>query len=237
IGAGNAANTAAAFQAAASTILEQAGWDAAVTAPAHAALGRGGLATAWGQYLDAMDPPADEDTYWRIIRSKTPPLYGASFEIGALAAGASLEVARGFRDLAMPMGELSQIGDDLHDALQIPAEPDWQRQCTNLPILFARLADYPDRQRFAELETRIDERAALEEAQHLLVTSGALSYCALHMIRANREARQQIAALPVDDPDPLHTLFDERIAPLKGLLETCGVENVEELFAGDPDDL
>ena len=92
-----------------------------------------------------------EENYWRVVRAKSTPFYGAALQIGALLGGASPAVATGLRDLGVLIGEIIQIHDDLLDAFQTPANPDWEQGRNNLPVLYARTADHPDRVRFVGL--------------------------------------------------------------------------------------
>ncbi len=52
--------------------------------------------------------------------------------------------------LGVRFGEIIQIMDDLDDAFQSPAKPDWQRQDNNLAILYAKTADHPAQAQFLD---------------------------------------------------------------------------------------
>jgi geranylgeranyl pyrophosphate synthase len=133
--------------------------------------------------------------------------------------------------LGDPLGRIVQINDDLKDALEKPAGPDWQRQWTNLPILFARIADHEDRERFLELIPQVADRDRLEEAQAILVRSGAFSYCAYQLIEAYKEALATIARLDLPNPDSLRSLIEIQVVPLRKLLRSVGIENVDAVFS------
>ena len=75
-------------------------------------------------------------------------------------------------------GEMIQIHDDMHDAMETPANPDWVQGRSPLPILFASLVSHPEQKRFLALVQNITEPAALQEAQDILIRWGAISYCA-----------------------------------------------------------
>lgn len=62
-------------------------------------------------------------------------------------------------------GELIQIRDDLFDAFQTPANPDWTLGRSSMLTLYARTAEHPDRARFVDLLPRIDDPQSLREAQ------------------------------------------------------------------------
>jgi hypothetical protein len=70
-----------------------------------------------------------------------------------------------------------QIHDDLNDAIEIPASQDWILGRPSLPILFAKLVNHPERERFIKLQKDFSSLERLEEAQSILVRCSALSYC------------------------------------------------------------
>ena len=82
------------------------------------------LATALGQHLDVQHLEG-EANYWKVVRAKSTPFYGAALHVGALLGNATPEVAEGMRDLGVLLGEIIQIHDDLLDAFHTPANPDW----------------------------------------------------------------------------------------------------------------
>lgn len=227
-GSGKAANLALALQAVASRVLADRA-PAGTQALLQRSLAEMSIATAWGQQLDAEDRPG-EAAYWETIRLKTPPLFGCALELGALLAGASPEKARAVAALGEPIGEMIQVNDDLHDALEVPACPDWRRQGGNLAILYARMAPHSARDRFEQLRQDVEAEAALREAQDLLIQSGAVSYCAYSLFEAHKKAKQRIEAAAVERPEVLHQLVDTHIAPLLGLLRSLGVKAPESLL-------
>jgi len=89
--------------------------------------------------------------------------------VGALLGNASHQVAVSLRGLGILIGEIVQISDDLSDAFQTPASPDWTQGRPSLPILYASTADHPDRARFMDLLLQGDDPQALREAQQILV--------------------------------------------------------------------
>jgi geranylgeranyl pyrophosphate synthase len=170
IGAGACANIALAFQAAACRLLEQAPLTPEAAREAQAALTMASLETAVGQNLDTSPPGDDlEAAYWRVTLAKTPPLFAGAFTLGALLAGATTEEARAVGALGEPIGRIIQAGDDMNDALETPAKPDWKSRWNNLAILFAMVADHPEKDRFLELLDQDDDPHALDEAQDRIV--------------------------------------------------------------------
>lgn len=228
-GVGKVANIALALQAAAARVL------ALDPIPERQAalqksLANMSLATSWGQQLDSEDHPGEEH-YWKTIRLKTPPLFGCALELGALLGGASVEKAAALGALGLPIGEMVQINDDLHDALEVPARPDWHREGGNLAILYARLAPHAGLGRFEELRGQVQNEAALGEAQNLLIESGSVSYCAYCLVEAYKRAKGLLSDLEIVNPAPLSELVDSHIAPLLELLRMLGIQEPEGLLS------
>jgi geranylgeranyl pyrophosphate synthase len=128
-------------------------------------------------------------------------------------------------------GEIIQIYDDLVDALQKPANPDWKQGRNNLAILYALTADYPERERFRALLPQIDNPEALQAAQRILIRGGAASYCAYHIVRRYQAALRLLASTPLTDPTPLRDLLAHQIEPLLILLRGVGAVIPPELEA------
>lgn len=177
------------------------------------------LSTAFGQYSD-VQAPADESGYWQVAKTKSSPFFGAALQLGALAGGASLEVAEQLKELGCRYGEMIQIHDDMHDSMETPANPDWVQGRSPLPILFASLVRHPDRSRFLDLKKQIDSSDALQEAQEILIRCGAISYCADQLIERHEKAMELLKRIPLLNHTPISSLFDEIIAPVNTLLNT-----------------
>lgn len=228
MGAGVAANLALAFQAVAYRMVQEMETD---TVPLMLAeLIYLNLKTAQGQHLDVQDS-LGEAHYWATVEAKSMPYYGAGFYLGALAGGVDTAVASQLRQFGQLIGKLIQVSDDLADAYQTPACPDWQRGGGNLAILYARLADHPGKARFEALLSQISDPAALEEAQQILLHSGAASYCVYHMVQIAQEARTVLDACPIAQPALLQQFLAERVAHLFELLEENNMPLPGELAA------
>ncbi|MBU0496147.1 MAG: polyprenyl synthetase family protein [Chloroflexi bacterium] len=227
-GNGPTANLALAFQAAAFRVAGRAAVVAERRAAVVASLAGLALATARGQHQDVQNLSGEEN-YWRVVRAKSTPFYGAALHVGALLGNASPDVAEGLYDFGVLLGEVIQIRDDLFDAFQSPANPDWTQGRNNLPILYARTADHPDRTRFTNLLPRVADPLVLREAQQILIQCGAVSYCAYHLAERHRQARQLLAGLLLADPTPVIELLAQQTQSLIDLLQTSGAELPEEL--------
>ncbi|MCA9944585.1 MAG: polyprenyl synthetase family protein [Anaerolineales bacterium] len=233
-GAGVAANFGLAFQSAAYRILQQAAtemeWDTAVQQKLLAELVHLNLQTAHGQHLDVQEAVSEEH-YWATVAAKSTPYYGAGFYLGAVAGGANNQLAGQLRQFGQIIGAIIQISDDLADVYQTPASPDWQRGTGNLAILYARLADHADQARFEAILPQTDKLELLEEAQQILLQSGAVSYCVYHLLQKAREARAVLNACHLVQPGLLQQFLAERVAHLFELLESSNMPLPAELAA------
>jgi geranylgeranyl pyrophosphate synthase len=181
-----------------------------------------------GQHLDSQGAQSEAD-YWRIVEAKTPPLFAAALEIGALLGGGTTKVASGLGRLGMSLGRLVQVSDDLSDALATPAGPDWNRPKSCLPILYAVTADHPDRDELERLCPLVREPAALAAAQRILLQSGAVSYCVFKLVETSEEIGSRLAEMPLADPRPIERLVAVNTLPLRQLLASVGVDQIPEL--------
>ncbi|MCW5876777.1 MAG: polyprenyl synthetase family protein [Anaerolineales bacterium] len=216
LGVGQAANLAQALFGLALDVLETAGSPSGVLAAA--AIGRLQLHTAYGQDLDAQNLRSEE-AYWQVARAKSSPYFATGLYLGALFAGAEAGLAKQLHDFGALFGEMLQIHDDLNDCLAVPANVDWLQGRAPLPILYAELAPHAQQARFMELRGEVSDPAALQEAQSILVSSGAISYCVSELVRRHSQAGEQLAGIPLRDSRPLEELLDQMIAPVRHLFE------------------
>jgi geranylgeranyl pyrophosphate synthase len=231
LGAGVAANLALAFQAVAYRIVqEEMNGETAVQQQMVAELVYLNLKTAQGQHLDVQEN-LSEAHYWATVEAKSMPYYGAGFFLGALVGGGNTAVAAKMRHFGQLIGKLIQVSDDLADVYQIPACPDWQRGGGNLAILYGRLAEHPEQDRFEALLPQINNPAILEEAQQILLRSGAASYCVYHLIQIAQKARAILDTCDLAQPELLQQFLAERVAHLFELLEENNMPLPEELAA------
>jgi geranylgeranyl diphosphate synthase type I len=230
LGVGRTANLALAFQAAGHRLLEEAVAPAAVRAALQASFAQMSLATCLGQDLDSREL-ASEEEYWRVVGTKTPPLFCEALRMGALLGGAPASTADQLADLGRVLGCFIQVSDDVTDVLETPARADWNRPSSCLPLLFALTAAHAERDEFLRLSARAGEPEALAEAQKILFRCGAISYCTLRLIELAREARERLARLPLRDPEPIEHLLEVHMRPLCSLLEKVGVEDPLALVA------
>ncbi len=230
LGGGRAANLALALQAAASRLMEKVEMPPERRSAVLARVAKISLDTAYGQELDVGELSCEED-YWQVVDHKTPPLFAGALYIGAVLGQASFMVADEVALVGELLGKLIQISDDIKDAVARPAETDWQRPYSNLPILYALSADHPARERFQELlRTVASQEASLVAAQDILVRSGAVSFCVYRIVETFREARQHLSTIDLASPEPLVELLDYYLRPVHKLFKTIGVESPEDLL-------
>jgi len=222
-GSGPTANLALGFQAVAFRLVEQMAVGPDRRAGITSSLAWLAFTTALGQHWDVQNL-TDEESYWKVVRAKSTPFYGAALHIGALLGGAEQEAATGLRNFGVLLGEIVQICDDLDDAFEIPANPDWKQGRNNLAVLYARTADHPDRARFIELASQTDDPQALRAAQQILIRCGSVSYCVYHILRRYQRGRQLVDGLPLADPSPMMELLSSQRLALVRLLKASGAE-------------
>ncbi len=223
LGTGPVANLALAFQAAGHLLLDAPEVPREIRPALQASFAGMSLATCFGQGLDARELRSEEE-YWRVVESKTPPLFSEALRMGALLGGAPAETADQLACLGRTLGRMIQVGDDVTDALDSPARSDWQRRGNNLPLLYAMTAPHPEREEFLRLSARAEDPTALAAAQKILFRSGAISYCTFKLLELSREAQDRFAAIPLQDAPWIARLVDLHLAPLHRLLELVGVE-------------
>ncbi len=217
IGMPAASNLASFFQAAALQAVGQCTQDPICKLAAINSFNNMYLTTAYGQFLDVQAPTKESD-YWKVTKTKSSPFFGVALQLGALAGGAALEIAERLKELGCLYGEMIQIHDDMHDSMEIPANPDWTQGRSPLPILFASLVQHPDQMQFLELRQQIHSPDALQQAQEILIHCGAISYCADHLVKRHQRALELLKRIPLANHEPISGLFEEVIAPVDKLL-------------------
>jgi geranylgeranyl pyrophosphate synthase len=217
LGPGRTANLALAFQALAGDMLADQLADTPRVARALSTLQRAAWQTALGQSLDS-EPVESEDAYWRVVEAKSAGFFGAAFRLGAECAGAAPALAEGLERAGRLYGQIIQIHDDLADCLESMAGPDWRLGRGTLPLLYARLVDHPDRERFVSLCTTLDQPGALSAAQDILWRSGAVGYGLYAIGQRHDQALQALHNLPLTDPAPVRDLFNALMVPVEALL-------------------
>jgi geranylgeranyl pyrophosphate synthase len=223
-----AANISFAFQSAAFQMISKTRIDAARRAAVMECFAEMGLTMAYGQELDAQNLTGEEN-YWRVTHAKSSSYFGAAMYAGAVVGGARAEVAQRLKRLGELTGDVIQIHDDVKDALEKPANPDWTQMRNNLLFLYAQTADHPDRDRFTALRPKAEDPQALHDAQQILVSSGAVSYAMYHLCQRYQISRKLLAETDLKDPQALREVIDKYVRPLAEMLTGLGVEVPAEI--------
>jgi geranylgeranyl pyrophosphate synthase len=213
LGVPAAANLASAFLAASFECILQSAASPEVKLPAMERLSNMILTTAHGQYLDAQNG-LDEEGYWKIVRTKSSPFFNAALYLGAIYGNSSSALADQLGNLGSLYGEMIQIHDDLNDAFAVPADPDWVLGRPSLPILFAKLVNHPERERFIKLQRDIASPTNLDEAQSILLRCGAISYCIDQLLVRYQQAKQMLSEMTLPDTSEVEALFTGTIRPV-----------------------
>ncbi len=229
MGSGRAANLALALQAAAHLVIKH-GTIAPENLPAVGdCLQTMAFSTAVGQEMD-VGVIADEEDYWQLVRAKSTPFYAAAFELGAIVAGASSYQRVAINEVGTLFGETIQLLDDLDDAFEIPAKPDWTRQNNNLAILFAKTANHAERDEFIELLKDSHEPDTLIQAQKICIRAGSVSYCIYQIVSRISQVKECLKQSDIPISDPVLGIFRQQLLPLKYLLHRIGVEIPTEVM-------
>ncbi len=232
IGIGPAANISSALQAAAFAYIDKADAPVAARAKATSALANMLLDTALGQRMDVLNEGGEEE-YWQVAFAKSSPFCRSAFAVGAILGGAEEGAVAALTRVGALVGETQQLHDDLDDALATPAQPDWRRPRNNLLTLYALTVDHPERARFETLLQTPEDPETLAEAQAVLSRSGAVSYCAYHLVKRHKEAFDLVRGLDLVDPDALNEFMDNHFLPAMMLLERAGMKDPKRLLRGD----
>jgi geranylgeranyl pyrophosphate synthase len=217
LGYGPASNMASALQAVGFEAIARTHLPLETQAIVFHQLNRMILQTTLGQYLDSQNP-CDEESYWRVTRTKSSPFFATSFFVGAIMSGTPEALAQELGEIGSIYGEMIQINDDLNDVLATPANPDWLQGRFPLPILFATLVPHPERERFIRLRSQANEEWALIEAQEILIRCGAISYGIDQLLRRAEEIHRLLAQTPLAKPQVIEEMMNSLLNPVQNLL-------------------
>jgi geranylgeranyl pyrophosphate synthase len=222
------ANISFAFQAVAFRLISETPVDAERRAAVMASFAQMALTMAYGQELDSQNLSGEEN-YWKVTHAKSSSYFGTAMHAGAIMGSAGPEVAKRLQNLGALTGDVIQIHDDIKDALETPANPDWKQMRNNLLFLYAQTADHPDRERFLALRSRVDDPEALREAQQILIRCGAVSYGMYHICQRYTASIKILEGTQLADPLPLKEVILKYIIPLVEILKGLGAAIPPEL--------
>ena len=235
VGMPASANLASVFQAAALHLISQCIKEQIPKVAALNSINEMFLSTTFGQSLDVLTF-LDEATYWKVAQTKSSPFFGMALQTGALAGGGTIGISEQLNEVGHLYGEMIQIHDDMHDSMEVPANPDWVQGRAPLPILFASLVNHPQQNRFIKLSQNIRKANALQEAQEILIQCGAISYCADQIIQKYRMAKKLLNNIQLVNPSPVSLLLDEIVDPVSRLLEATQTYHTHCLGFGNVGD-
>jgi octaprenyl-diphosphate synthase len=166
------------------------------------------------QLASRGDPTLDEQTYFAIIERKTAALIAVACELGALLAGAPLDVVERFRSYGMALGSAFQIQDDLLDFVGEQSVvgkdlgKDLEKGKVTLPVLhFLANTTGPARDEVVRLVT-LDRPLSVEERRHVatvLREAGSIDHARGVAAGLIERASADLAGLP-DSPARTHLL-------------------------------
>ncbi len=175
------------------------------------------LQTALGQHWDVQNP-SDEESFWRVARTKSTHFFGKTLSVGALWGGATETTAMRLGEVGSLYGEIIQLSDDLNDVMELPANVDWLQGRYPLPILFATLVPHPERERFISLRPQVGAAWALQEAQEILIRCGAMSYTIDQLLQRYQQVNALLQQTVLVERAAIQQLVDDVIAPVQKLL-------------------
>lgn len=222
IGVGKAANLALALESLAFECLMESPASARAKHSAIRSLSDMFSITSFGQAQD-VGQISSEVEYWSMIRNKSTPFYGTALQLGALLAEGTDEVAESFHELGVIVGEIVQLHDDLFDAFETPAKPDWRRQSNNLLILYALTVEHEEREEFLDILSDVSAAKSLKRLQEILLSSGAVSYCIYHLNGRHERCRQLIDRMELPNTQPMQDLVESQVGPMRSILNEAGV--------------
>jgi len=196
LGTGTVSNMALTWQALGSQALLQSHLKCAELQYALDNFNKMVISTSIGQNAD-LHVDGSEESYWKAVDMKTPPMFSSAFFVGAMLGGATREVASQISLLGAPVGRFTQIHDDLSDILSDNSgSPDWYEPHRNIGLLYCCLADYPQKARFLELIELKKDTVVIKELQRILLKSGALSYSCYRLLAEYKSSLATIEIMP-----------------------------------------
>ena len=201
LGEAKTANISFAFQSAAFRLLSDTAIDAERKAKVMTRFAGMALTTAYGQELDSRNLPGEEN-YWKVLRAKNCSYFGTGLFAGAIFGNSEVEVAEKLYRFGALMGEATQIQDDISDALETPANPDWKLNRNNLLLLYAQTVDHPGRERFQALRSGTEDPGNIKSRAG---NTGALWCTELRRIPAEPTLSSELENLGGDTVDGSET--------------------------------
>lgn len=183
---------------------------------------------AKGQHLDLDSVAVSLDTVWDTMAGKTGAAYAFATKAGGLAGNASMSIIEELGYYGEQLGVLLQLLDDLEGVFSPNGLGDLALNKINLPLMFALLADHPQRDR---LRCIVRER---QMAHQPLLVRRILDSCDTRVFIAYAALQQRDEAL-----DALSRLGtppnDQARSGRNTLAEFCdlGFHDLQQLLSDD----
>lgn len=157
------------------------------------------------QLLHVRNPDTDEAAYLRVVERKTAVLFAAATRLGAVLAGADVQVQQRLHDYGLALGYAFQIADDVLDyaadaqALGKDLGDDLAEGKATLPLIHAMQAsDAATRERLRQVVAEGDV-SAMPEVLRAIAATGAVDYSLACAIRHAEAAERALDGLPGND--------------------------------------
>jgi len=117
------------------------------------------------------------------------------------------------------VGEIVQIRDDIFDAMESPASPDWQRPSGNLLLLYGLLTEDAEFARLlGQVQAEEEDTTTLDAAQICLINLGAVAYAIEAAAERQATALALLDTVKLPDSSPLLRLVNDQMLSLDQLL-------------------
>jgi octaprenyl-diphosphate synthase len=154
------------------------------------------------QLLNMHDPDVTQDSYLRVIRSKTAKLFEAAAQLGALVAGANDPQIDAAGEYGRSLGTAFQLIDDVLDYAGDAAEigknvgDDLREGKPTLPLIYVMENGTPEQRELIRTCIEQGDETHFDAVLAAVTNSGALDYTRREAETAARRAAASIADLP-----------------------------------------
>lgn len=157
------------------------------------------------QLLNMHDPDVSEESYLKVIRSKTAKLFEAAAELGALVAGASDAQIAAAGEYGRSLGTAFQLIDDVLDYAGDAAEigknlgDDLREGKPTLPLIWLMEHGTPQQRELVRSCIEQGDEEQFDAVLSAVTASGALAYTRAQAEQAAQRAKEAIAGLPENE--------------------------------------
>ncbi len=154
------------------------------------------------QLLNMHDPDVSQESYLKVIRSKTAKLFEAAAELGALVAGANDAQIDAAGEYGRSLGTAFQLIDDVLDYAGDAAEigknvgDDLREGKPTLPLIYLMERGTPEQRELIRSCIENGDEQHFDAVLAAVTSSGALDYTRREAIVAAERAAAAIADLP-----------------------------------------